>query len=618
MAAPGDTERPRPVWVDAMNYAPSRLTVAGYGLVLLLCVLTFQQPDLLHTVGSSYAYLKGHWADFYDYNAQYAGRNDYLPSIYLLFAAWALPLQLVGAATDIAKAGHVTLLTPVEVIWARLLLAGLFFTAAALLWRVVLLITASKPGAWRVAAIFATSPIAVFPVFVMGQYDVIPVLLVVAALLAYFQRRFWAFSVLFALAIPYKYFALAYFAPLLLLAPVTSGRRALLGAVGLSFTALQFLAYWPSTTFRQNIFLLVLTKSGVGQGAARTLPSNWLVLGAFGCLLVCAACALWRWTTDSQWHKASICACVAISACMFTAVQWHPQWLLFATPFLALSTLYLHRPARWFAIEVVASVAFGWILANNWPGNLDAAMVQQGVFKSLFPVLYLQNVDLMGPALLPGMKAVFHAYLFAPLLLLLAQVAGSWKGQRVEADAWIAGRFFLSMAILVLPFVYCAFATEADGTEFRSQARYAALPVGVSVESGSRPAGELTPGRQVEQAFVSDRDGLTALAVRFATYQRSNRGDVRLTLQDDQGAVLATHSVPASRLRDNRFYAFTFEPRRQSAGRRYLLSVQVEGSSAASAPTVWIDDKATIAGGELKIDGKAEPGTLNIQLLYAR
>ncbi|MBA2964829.1 MULTISPECIES: hypothetical protein [Ramlibacter] len=607
---------PAPGAPEAAQGYVSKLAVAAYGLVLLLCFLTFQQADLLHTVGSSYAYLKGHWADFYDYNAPYAGRNDYLPSIYLVFAAWALPLQFVGAITDIATVGQVTLLRTGEVLWARMLLVGLFFATAALVCRVALHVTQSRASAWRAAAIFATSPIAVFPVFLMGQYDVVAVLLVVAGVWAYFQRRFWTFALLFALAIPYKYFAVAYFAPLLLLAPVTWKRRAQLGAVGLAFTALQFLAYWPSTTFRQNIFVLVLTKSGVGAGAVRNMPSTWLVLGACGCLLVCAACVWWRWKTDAQWHKASILACTAISAFMFMGVQWHPQWLLFATPFLALSTLYLRRPARWLAVEIVATIAFGWILANSWPGNLDAAMVQQGVFKSLFPVVYLQNADLMSAALLPAMKVVFHVCLFAPLLLL-AQEAFSGDGQRLDADAWISGRFFASMAILVLPFVYCAFATEADSAAARSQALFAALPVGASVESGTRPAGELTPGRRVEQSFVSDRDGLTAVAVRFATYQRNNRGEVRLTLKDDKGVLVVTHTVPASRLRDNHFYAFKFQPLPHSAGRRYALSVQVDGAAPASAPTVWIDDKATIAGGALAIDGKPEAGTLNLRLHYA-
>lgn len=40
----------------------------GYFVLVSACFLLFQQPDLYHASTSSYAYLHGHIADFYDYN----------------------------------------------------------------------------------------------------------------------------------------------------------------------------------------------------------------------------------------------------------------------------------------------------------------------------------------------------------------------------------------------------------------------------------------------------------------------------------------------------------------------------------------------------------------------
>ena len=59
----------------------------GYMGVITACFLLFQHPDLFHTSASSYSYLNGHVADFYDYNGFYipGGGDQYLPLIYIIF-----------------------------------------------------------------------------------------------------------------------------------------------------------------------------------------------------------------------------------------------------------------------------------------------------------------------------------------------------------------------------------------------------------------------------------------------------------------------------------------------------------------------------------------------------
>ncbi len=89
--------------VERVPKRAGRLTIYDilcFLLLAVLCYFSFQQGDILHTAGSSFAYLNGHIIDFYDYNATYMGSNNYYPSTYILFAIWNLPIRLLGLVTE--------------------------------------------------------------------------------------------------------------------------------------------------------------------------------------------------------------------------------------------------------------------------------------------------------------------------------------------------------------------------------------------------------------------------------------------------------------------------------------------------------------------------------------
>ena len=138
-----------------------------YLVFLLICFLIFQHGDLFHTSISSYALLNGHFADFYDYNKIIVGRNDYYILMYIIFAIWNIPLKLLGYC--ISKP---IFLTPIELIWTKLLLVILFFLTVYIIYKIANLISNNTKKSNYISYIFATSPIAIFDVFIFGQYDI--------------------------------------------------------------------------------------------------------------------------------------------------------------------------------------------------------------------------------------------------------------------------------------------------------------------------------------------------------------------------------------------------------------------------------------------------------------
>ena len=97
------------------------------------------QGDLIHTALSSYAYLQGHIADFYEYNKLYLGGNDYLPTLYIIFALWNTQLHLLGLSSyptlEVFNGLHWSLImqstTALEIAWWKTLLA-LFYIGSVI------------------------------------------------------------------------------------------------------------------------------------------------------------------------------------------------------------------------------------------------------------------------------------------------------------------------------------------------------------------------------------------------------------------------------------------------------------------------------------------------------
>lgn len=68
----------------------------------MLCICICLHGDIMHTIGASFTYLNGHILDFYDYNQTVPtiGGLAYLPSTYILFAIWNIPIRLLGIVKE--------------------------------------------------------------------------------------------------------------------------------------------------------------------------------------------------------------------------------------------------------------------------------------------------------------------------------------------------------------------------------------------------------------------------------------------------------------------------------------------------------------------------------------
>ena len=90
----------RSISVNAIAEKPLLIwDYVAFAAIAVFCFLVFQQSDLLHTAGCSYGYLNGHFRDFYDYCGTFDIHPAYMPSFYLIFAIWNIPMRLFGIVT---------------------------------------------------------------------------------------------------------------------------------------------------------------------------------------------------------------------------------------------------------------------------------------------------------------------------------------------------------------------------------------------------------------------------------------------------------------------------------------------------------------------------------------
>src|SRR6185503_5459067 len=205
------------------------------------------------TSSTSYAYLNGHIADFYAYNNKILpGWEYYLPLIYILFAIWNTPLRLLGLTHDVARIG--ISLSLVELAWTKLLIVIFYFATAYIIFLIAKSISGRPQKAKYVAVIFATSPIAIFGAFIMGEYDIISVFFTMLGFYFYVKHDYLKFSLFFSLAISFKMFPFVIFIPLLLLVEKRILHLLKYGVIAVAATLLQIVIYYNNAAFRSSFF----------------------------------------------------------------------------------------------------------------------------------------------------------------------------------------------------------------------------------------------------------------------------------------------------------------------------------------------------------------------------
>jgi hypothetical protein len=438
------------------------------------------QEDLIHTALSSYAYLQGHITDFYEYNKLYLRGNDYLPTLYLIFALWNIPLHLLGLASyptlEVFNGLHWNLLmqspTAIEIAWWKTLLALFYIGSAIVIHKIADLIESPhKTKSSLVSTLFATSPFVIFSVFIFSGYDVISMFFTLLGFYYYLKKDFKRFIFFFAIAISCKYFAAILFFPLILMIEKRPIHIAKILILGTSAVALGLCFYWRSEIFREEIFNLMLHKikgnplQHINLSEQLNLAIS-LIRFSFASLYIAACIHIFfkKFKSKTEWQKYAVFMSLFSYALMFLLVKWHPQWSIIIMPFISLSYLFIKNKRLLSIFEIIAMFSFVCAVVIICKFNVDVSMMTRSILKNTLPQVLIINADLI-----PGNESlwkyfsalIFNLYLFLPLLLLFFE---SQKPAQIKittpSQTLITNRLIVGVSFLVIPSFICLFMPE--------------------------------------------------------------------------------------------------------------------------------------------------------------
>jgi Gpi18-like mannosyltransferase len=588
-----------------------------YVFVVTSCYILFQQTDLFHTSSSSYAYLNGHIADYYDYNNKIIAGEDpfYLPLIYIIFAIWNIPLKLFGLMHDVSVSG--VTLSIVELAWTKLLIVIFYFATAFVIFLMGKSISGQSQKAKYIAVIFATSPMAIFAAFIFGQYDIIGVFFTMLGLYFYIKHDYFRFSLFFSLAISLKMFPLVIFIPLLLLVEKRIVHIIKYGVVALAATLLQIVIYYNNAAFRSDFFSVAGGRISFLEelNLSPVNSSPYLIILI---TMICIYAYIKEVDLDSELYKTAINISLLSYASLFSTVFWHPQWLLMIVPFFALSYLFVKDVSKSYLIDIAGMLSFIYIVVNQWEHNVDVSMLSHGILRLFFTYIPLSTRQLFLPQFSHIFMGIFFVYLFSPLLIQLFQATDIIKQNVVEgihtSNNYLRARFYIGVAIFVIPSLFCAFAPKEIARKLDPTAYTIA---GLVIQPVDAQVGDINRNTSVKQSFVAEHDNLFDVNVQLDTWNRVNTCEVTLTLSDDKNNIMAVRKLDCKLIVDNAFYSFDFNPIETSKGEMYYIEISSNGTSKNSI-TAWKSSQDVYPPGKLYKNGKEETGDLSIALFYER
>lgn len=302
-------------------------------VILLILFVSCVQGDIRLTGNRSFL-LYGHFTDFYKASYEQSGGYyaNYLPSTFIAYAVWNLPLYLTGHVPEAILTNSF-----VNIMWYKLLPVLLYYATGHFLYKIGIEVGFGEKKSRLCKFAFLVFPVAVFSQFIFSQYDIFTVFFMVLGLYFYLKDDMWKFAFLFGFATTFKYQAVLYYLVLVVLKEKKIRSWIKYTVVMALPVLVEVLPNIGSVYFRRNV---------LGFGALKFVQKAFSIGFFDGINLVAAAAAfilLWayqRRTRDGEdLFSWAMFFSVSMSFAIFGMASWNPQWLLIMVPFLVLNIM---------------------------------------------------------------------------------------------------------------------------------------------------------------------------------------------------------------------------------------------------------------------------------------
>ena len=547
-------------------------------LILAFLFVTFISGDIVLTGNRSFLYLQGA-TDFYkaSYEQSQGFYANYLPSTFVAFAIWNLPLYLVG------RVPAAILEFPfLNLMWYKLLPVILYFVTAHFIYKIGCLLNFGEEKARICKMAFLLSPIAVYSQFIFSQYDIFTVFFMVAGLYFYFRNHkndklresgrpafgndmLW-FTLMFGIAATFKYHALAYFAVLLVLREkkiLKILKYCILVALPL---AIEIIPHLNSPYFYRCVLgfsALNFVDGGLSFG-----------LGSINIALVVVAFLLvWTYQKETVTKEEQVSWALfftgGVSFAIFGFTIWNPQWLLMLVPFLVLS-IFVNKNSRMLLLLLnIFIIALYVYSVNRWAGIADEQLMIHGIFKFVIGSGTMSTT--MSQVYGFQDKSILLACIWVILLVYFVFSHPKFhtnQGNRLPKYTlnYVRLAFLAGVIGFAAPAGVCmakAIGGECTFMNTRAVEQEACNPIAVK------------KGSTVRQVFAAEGEIVNNISVRMGMYNRINDSvlTVRILDKEDDSVVYETNMNTISFVKEESMYRILNEDVPVEEGKEYILEL---------------------------------------------
>lgn len=357
-----------------------------FGCMGFFAFFVFNHIDLLATAQHSYAFLDGHFLDFYSscYEMNDTYSANYFPLTFIIFAIWNLPLKMLGM--EPAFWGD---WDNIFIFWNKLLPVSMYMLSAMVLYKLCSEeFGIEKNKSKMVMYIFITAPVGFFSQFMFCQYDIFTVFCMLIGMRFYFKKNrtekdWYLFAFWFGIAVSFKYHAVLAFIVFLFIREKKVGKILLSAIVMVIPCAVQFIIYsifdkeaFTAAVFGFSVLEYVDTTSAISIGFAsiKLLPLA----------ICCIAAAAYFASPRDQKEEISytIYYTCGMFFALFSFMTWHPQWLLLAVPFWVLGCCLNRKYQILFWLDILFFAVFVIFIANNFRYGVDQELLKNGILSS--------------------------------------------------------------------------------------------------------------------------------------------------------------------------------------------------------------------------------------------
>ena len=540
-----------------------------------------------------------HFTDFYEASYEQSGGYwaNYLPSTFIAYAIWNLPLYLAGHVPEAILTNSF-----VNNMWYKLLPVIIYFVTAHLIYKIGKEMGFGEKKSLLCKFAFLVFPMGVFSQFIFSQYDIFTVFFMVLGLYLFLRGRMWQFALAFGVAATFKYQAVLYFAALLLLKEKKIRNLIRYAVIMVIPLAVEILPNWSSPAFQRCVF---------GFGALESVQKSF-TLGFFSGINLMAAVAafvlVWAYQKKVEEEETlaswAVFFCVAVSFALFGFSSWNPQWVLLMVPFLVLN-IFMNENGNLMLMLTSVFMLGLYIFCSQ--SMINETVVNGGFLKYLigdraFAVrmwdLYkFHNQELLCTAMW--------------VVLLLYTVFGHPRYHKKKGNiiskglVWqIRAAFLFGVAAFVLPLSVCVAGVFQGKIVFTDNSRQNMERENVVMLEENQP---------VVQEFVADGNTLSDIQIRVYAQSGMDLHSLKIVLREkESGEVLYERETDTYGLKENTaLYSFLKHSVTVEAGKTYQLELTSDAPAGSGIGLYCVTPKKA---SELLVSPESEEDSANRSL----